>query len=281
MSRTRIVPSSLVWLMMSFFLAALPVKADLVSEWRFNESTGLIAHDNVGGINGLLSGGTTFDPGAGPGVGIYSGAIKLDSARDSFVNMGKVYPFTSGDFSLVVWIKTDQAAAPPVTPQGQGVLSEHHTGSGNGYFFALNNVGDGHGITGSHFYASDSAVGSAENVNDGTWHQLAVVYHAGGTSMSYFVDGILAASGSGRSIAANDAPFLVGGIDFLGTPTGTYTGLISDVRVYDSALSSGDVRGVYESVLSSVPEPSTFVMMVIASPALLVCIARWQRRARS
>jgi hypothetical protein len=281
MRRRWTVALAVIWAAMFCGPGDQTVRGDLVSEWRFNETGGSVAFDNVGGINGTLLGGAMFDPGAGPGTGVYSGAISLSSATDSFVNMGKVYPFTSGDFSIIVWINTNQTSAPPVTPQGQGVLSEHHTGSGNGYFIALNNVGDGHGTTGSHFYASDSAVGSTQNVNDGVWHQLAIVYQSGGASMSYYIDGTLAGSAGGHAIVANDAPFLVGGVDFLGTPTGTYNGLISDVRVYDTALSSQDVESVYQAVVAPAPEPSTFVMALIASPALLVFMVSRLRRARS
>jgi hypothetical protein len=204
---------------------------------------------------------------------------------DSFVDMGKVYPFTSGDFSIMVWIKTNQAAAPPTISGGQIVLSEHHTGFANGYFFALNNVNDGLATAGSHFYASSTAVGSTENVNDGAWHQLAAVYHSGGTSMSYYVDGVLAATGSGNPILANDAPFLVGGVDLFGTLAGTYTGLISDVRVYDNALSAGDVNSIYEQVLGAqaVPEPSTSILVGLGVVGWLgyVGLRRSRRRAVS
>jgi Concanavalin A-like lectin/glucanases superfamily/PEP-CTERM motif len=236
-------------------------RAGLVSQWLFNETGGTVALDSMGGINGTLSGGATFDPGAGPGGGIYSGAISFSAATDSFVNMGKVYPFTSGPFSIVVWIETDQANASPVVPQGQIVLSEHHTGTANGYFFALNNVGDGLATTGSHFYASSSAVGTTQNVNDGHWHQLAITYNAG--SMSYYIDGALVSSGGGNAIAANDAPFMVGGVDNFGTLSGTYSGLISDVSVYNNALSSSDVASLYEQVIQSVPEPSSLAMGMI------------------
>ena len=61
--------------------------------------------------------------------------------------MGNVYPFTSGDFSIVVWVKT-------TVSDGQFAVSRHHSGSGNGYFMALNNVGDGVGTSGSHLYTS-------------------------------------------------------------------------------------------------------------------------------
>jgi Concanavalin A-like lectin/glucanases superfamily/PEP-CTERM motif len=278
-SRSRRFTIALLAAVGSFVSAAETVRAGLVSEWRFNETSGSIAHDNIGGINGVLSGGATFDPGAGPGHGLYSGAISFSALSDSFVDMGKVYPFTSGDFSIVMWIRTSQANAPPAINNGQIALSEHHTGFANGYFFALNNVSDGLATVGSHFYATSSAVGSTGNVNDGNWHQLAAVYHSGGTSMSWYVDGNLKQTGPGNAIASNDAPFMVGGVDNVGTLEGTYTGLISDVRVYNNALSSSDVHATYETVLMSVPEPSSFILLAMGGLATTCYL--WRRKGES
>jgi hypothetical protein len=248
------------------------IRADLVSEWRFNETSGTTAADNVGGITGNLIGGATFDPGAGPGGGVYSGALMLDATVGSgqYVDMGKVYPFTSGDFTISVWINTTHASS-TLTNQGQIVLSEHHTTFVNGYFMALNNVGDGLATTGSHFYASGTGVGSTQNVNDGVWHMLTEVYSASG-SMSYYIDGQLKATAGHGGIGSNNADFLVGGVldGSSGLNVGTYTGLISDVRVYNSALSASDVQSVYDTVLASAvaPEPSTFIAFATGGVAI-------------
>jgi hypothetical protein len=248
------------------------LRADLVSEWRFNETSGTTAADNVGGITGNLIGGATFDPSAGPGGGVYSGALMLDATVGSgqFVDMGKVYPFTSGDFTISVWVNTTHASATPAST-GQIVLSEHHTTFANGYFMALNNVGDGLGTTGSHFYASGTAVGSSQNVNDGVWHMLTEVYNASG-SMSYYIDGQLEATAGHGGIGSNNADFLVGGVldGTSGLNVGTYTGLISDVRVYNNALSASDVQSVYDTVLApaAAPEPSTFIAFAIGGVAI-------------
>ncbi len=263
MSGTRTIIVSFVMTVILINGGAGRARAGLVSQWLFDETGGSIAHDSVDGIDGSLSGGAAFDPGAGPGSGIYGGAISLSSTTDSYVDMGTVYPFTGGDFSIVLWMKTDQAAAPPDISQGQIVLAEHHTGYANGYFFAINNVNDGLASAGSHFYASSSSVKSTENVNDGEWHQLAVSYQSG--SMSYYIDGTLVSTGVGNPISGNDAPFMVGGVDYFGTLSGTYTGLVSDVSAYDTALSGSDVHSIYEQVINSqsIPEPSSLVMGII------------------
>jgi len=60
----------------------------LVSYYQFDESSGVIAHDSVGSINGMLQGGTLFVQ----NEGIRGGAVKLDKATGDYIDpdLGKV-----------------------------------------------------------------------------------------------------------------------------------------------------------------------------------------------
>lgn len=102
--RTTVVASILAAMLL--IGGAGRARAGLVSQRLFNETGGAVTHDSAGGINGELSGGAAFDPGAGPGKGIYSGAISLNEATDSYVNTEAAHSFTSGSFSIVAWMKT-------------------------------------------------------------------------------------------------------------------------------------------------------------------------------
>ncbi len=239
-------------------------RAGVVSQWLFNETGGTTAHDSVGGINGTLSGGATFDPGAGPGGGIYSGAISLDKATNSYVTMGDVYPFTSGSFSIQAWVKL----APGDTNFYPDIAGKQYSGvvSGYGLFTSAPYVAGTLGKAG--FYGSEADANaypySTTSVNDGGWHQLVGVYNAGGTQQIY-VNGHLEDSTASSPILANTADFLVGGIVVSGADLGYFTGLISDVAVYNNALSASDVLSAYDQVINSqsVPEPSSLVMGIV------------------
>lgn len=246
------------------------VRASLVSEWRFDETSGTIAHDNVGGINGTLSGGATFDPGAGPGPGIYSGAISLSEATNSYVDMGSVYPFTSGSFSIVAWVRL----TPGDTNYYPNIAGKQYAGlvSGYGLFTSSPYLG-GVDLGKAGFYASDqdptNYAYSTTLVDDGAWHQLVGVYNANGTHQIY-VDGQLEGSAPSSPILANTADFLVGGLFLNGANTGYFNGLISDVRVYNNALSASNVESIYQQVLSgqAVPEPSSLCLIGLAMACL-------------
>jgi hypothetical protein len=52
------------------------------------------------------------------------------------------------------------------------------------------------------------------------------------------------------------------------TPTNSYNGLVSDLQIYNNALSPSDVLGLYNSALSPVPEPSTWALILLGFAGL-------------
>lgn len=172
--------------------------------------------------------------------GISGNAISLTRAAGGFVNMGASFPgFSSGDFTLVAWVKTT------TTDNDILVVTKHTATVTSGYFINLNQTGGGGAAGKATFYASDSQVAqsptSTTTVNDNNWHQLVGVYRAG-TMHSIYVDGAPAqASTASQAIVANSAPFLVGAVNAAGTPESRYTGLIDDVQVYDLALTDAQI----------------------------------------
>src|SRR3989442_1669902 len=113
-SRSSALLSKAGWFVIAVALLAinnLPIRADLVAHWTFDEAGGTVAHDSAGGLDGALSpSGAGFVAG-----GISSNAINLSRAANGFVNMGNVLPLTSGDFSVVCWIKMNPGDTTPDT----------------------------------------------------------------------------------------------------------------------------------------------------------------------
>jgi uncharacterized protein (TIGR03437 family) len=237
-----------------------PVEAGLVGFWNFSETSGSIAHDSSGsGINGTLTAtGAAFDPGAGPNGG---GAINLSTG---FVSMGNNFAFSGTQvFSIQAWIRT--------TDKSSGtVLSRHYSNNQDGYILAINNF-DSFCLSASYnnkasAFAGDGGTGCNLNgpgisvtppstvvVNDGAWHQLLVTF-SGGTE-SLYVDGAFQGSATGVNISScPTVAFIIGGFNVgvsgacaSGTPTNSYTGLISDVAVWNEALTAAQVLTAYKN----------------------------------
>jgi uncharacterized repeat protein (TIGR02543 family) len=215
--------------------------ARALAHWSFNETNGTLAVDSAGTYNGNLSStGAAFDTN-----GISGGSISLMKSANGYVNMGNVLGLTTGDYSIVAWIKMnagDQTDSSVVLSKAQG-------GSRNGYFLNVNTTGTLLRNDKAAFIEGGSGAGqltiqetpiSTTSVNDGNWHQIVAVYQDGG-SKSIYVDGAPAEDTKpSQAFNPNSAPFLIGGFT-AGGPTGFFTGLIDEVQVYNYALTGADV----------------------------------------
>jgi len=227
-----------VWL-----VGGAPAQAVPVAQWHFDEAPGTgTAYDSVGSVDGVLNGAADFAAG-----GIAGNCVSLDRTGNGFVDMGDQFGFTSGDFSIVAWAKT----APGDQTYNTYILSKHHAGTACGYVLGINTDAGGNGQTDkAWFYVADysPAAASTTSVNDGNWHQVVGVFHAGG-SHDLYVDGEWETSMNSSEAIATDAPLLIGGVySYLasGLPEGFFTGLIDEVQLYDHALSDTEVGYLYE-----------------------------------
>lgn len=260
----QIITQALASLVLATFIACPShTHAAAVAVYHFDESGGQTAFDSVGLFDGTLSAtGASFVSG-----GISGNAISLDLALGGLVNMGTSFPaFTSGDFSIVLWVKTTTTAIDTIP------LAKHKAGVQNGYLFAINTTGGGGlankatFISGSEFVAQSPT--STTSVNDGLWHQLVGVYTAGGTH-SIYVDGSpFETTTTSPSIPDLGAPFLIGGVrEIAGTnnPEARYTGLVDEVQVYDQTLTDSQIDFLFLNPAQVVPEPGTLSMLVIGA----------------
>jgi hypothetical protein len=231
----------------------VPARADLLAHWTFDEASGTVAHDSANSLDGTLSStGASFVSG-----GISGNAVSLNRPANGYVNMGNVLSLTSGDFSVVAWVKMN----PGDTTLDTIVLGKQQAGYVNGYLLHVNPSGGGGQDNKALFYAGGlEAEGtvSKTSVNDGNWHQVVGVYNAGVNKVIY-VDGVAEGTNSVQVINGNSVAFLVGGINESSVPSSRYTGLIDDVQVYDHALGSNDVYFLFtnpgQTVVAPPPSP--------------------------
>jgi len=90
------------------------------------------------------------------------------------------------------------------------------------------------------FYYSGGWVTGQSIVTDGHWHHLAAVYRREGGCRLY-VDGRCEATGDSVPMIAPEVPLLIGGIQVGDQPTGTLSGSVDELAIYDVALSAPEV----------------------------------------
>jgi hypothetical protein len=197
--------------------------------------------------------------------GKFDGA--LDLSAGGLVNVGNFYDLT-GSFTISAWVNTTHISAWVNTTHTGGMMpvANHLATFSNGYFLAINHVGDGTGGSGgyAHFYEKyPTSPLSSTSVTDGTWHLLTGVYDQSAGSLAIYVDGAVEGTvlGAAAPSYGND-PFLIGGVAVPGSgPVNHHKGLLDDVRVYDHALSSGEIAALAGSV-QSVPDESSSILLL-------------------
>jgi len=199
----------------------------LVAHWTFNEGHGLIAHDTSGnGIHGTLVGGPQWTRGL-PGLGV---ALDFDGDGD-YVDCGNspLFDLTS-QITVAAWVRIRTVPADWTSIVNKGLTA-----------WRLETLYDTRrmhfAITDEHYVNSDA------NIPAGEWRHVCGTYD--GANIRLYVDaGQDTASPAAYSgaVATNTYNLLIG--RYSGSPliTGAWDGLIDDVRVYNYALSSREIR---------------------------------------
>jgi len=218
-----------------FITPVEPNNAGLVGHWKFDEVSGTIAYDSSGnGNDGTVQG----DPQWVAGM-IDSGALSFDGT-DGYVEIGDDASLSMTDtLTITVWLNVPDLNAfyMLVCKQPSGTARDNYPGN---YEFRIQaNTGIlefGHQETeGEQFtlYTSDSSI-SVEQ-----WYHVAVAVTKG-EFVEFYIDGVAAGSAeqSTNFGVLNDNPVKIGSRTVLFS---FFNGLLDDIRLYDYALSYGEV----------------------------------------
>jgi len=206
-------------------LSRAPNNLDLVGYWSLNEGVGTQAGDSSGqNKNGTLTNSPTWVDG--------KRGKALTFGSTSYVNVSQITSLDSGDMSLCLWVK------PSALPSGgQWLLQQWNTATGPALFTESANItwqiGD---------YANRLTT-SSNPVTIGIWQYICGT--ASGTNLSIYYNGQSVISGSRTRAEGNGSGvFGIAGPNALGT-LASLSGSADDVRIYNRALSAGEVKQLY------------------------------------
>lgn len=230
--------------------------SSLMGEWHMDAVAGSTTPDSSGNGNDLQVAGPTQVPGRWGDAFDFNGA-DADSLKASA-------KFQPAHVTVMAWVK-----APSSPGSYKDILSQGGDPSCAVASYALY-AGAGGGL---QFYIATSAttavLSAAEapaNIWDGNWHAVAGVYD--GSSVSLYVDGVevgspTSATGSAIDYALPDSTFEVG--DFHACSGFAFSGAIDEVRVYNRALSYGEIAELQASDATIPPELTASSTSTIAA----------------
>jgi len=217
-----------IFLLITILLFSPSSYAELIHHYDFNFD----ASDLVGGADGALLNGAS----------VSEGVLNLDGINDYVQISSQIVPL-SGSYTVALFAQQLSAQSSFVELISQG------TTGGPGFYL-------GHDPD-RNIRATDSWTNTATAFPAvGVSHHFSLVVDAIGNKSLLYVDGSLQATlGTAISTISSGSNTRFG--RQFGVITEFFHGSLDDIKIYDSALTAGDVSSLANGV-SSVPEPAAF-----------------------
>ncbi|HEY1786511.1 MAG TPA: LamG-like jellyroll fold domain-containing protein [Verrucomicrobiae bacterium] len=244
-----------------------------VAYWPLQEASGTIAYDVIGGDNGVytttsLSGSSVALGQPGPSqtfFGNSSSAVEFISAIAD-IPVGQLN--ITGPITITTWVQVYEAA------QFASVVGH---GDNSWRISITENGAPGDAIPGANdgtSAAADANAPGSDNINDANWHMLTYTYSGNPNQANnglLYQDGVLVASNSITAAPVGDnLDVWIGGSPDYGTGRLLTDTVIAHVAVFNQALTSAQVNGLYNG--SYVLGPQTLHIAPAGSSAVLT----WQ-----
>lgn len=264
--RKNVVVFAFVFL--ALMLAAGQTFAAPVAHWNFDEGSGTVAGDSVGGNNATLVNGPVWstDRPATSFPNFY--ALSFDGVDDYALRSGVVTTVTD-NVTLTAWVKWKGRN---VSTSGAQAIVYNGNSDNSGYGIYMWSDGRVFILVGGVAFVDTNIVLAADN----RWRHLAAKREGG--TWAIFLDGVQQTV-TANSTAAPHVPLgslTIGGNNMIAE---SFNGLIDDVRVYDNALSSSDISAL--AAPAAVPAMNGWWMaaFVIISGAASVHYLKKRKRA--
>ncbi len=253
-----------------FLVSTLYAEPNLVAHWEFDEGNGITAGDSSGnGNDGTLVNGPVWTS------GIIEGALDFDGSNDYVLVFDDDSLDVSGAITVSTWLKLDGdvstqniikkiASDGSYTGGGYHLLFTDDTDYSDGTCRMVFQKASGTGGTGSGNYGTntnwDRVVSETNTWRKGVWYHFVAAWDGttDSNSMKMYINGVLDASHTaGQStIKTNSYNLKI---------SGSFEGKIDDLRIYNRALSDGEIEQIYREGLGGIayiPNPYNWATSV-------------------
>lgn len=159
--------------------------------------------------------------------------ICLTDSGNAFPNLASAI---AGDFTVTAWVKTTSSTGSDEDDADWGMSILYADDFGDSHALPLSITGNKAAFTIYDSNGDPITVHSTTDVNDGSYHFLAVTREQSSGLMQLFVDGNLE-----DSATATTDDLIAGTYFDIASGNNNYTGLLDDLRIYATNLSSGDI----------------------------------------
>ncbi len=214
--------------------------------WRLNDTSGTVMTDSMGRHPGTYNGGITLGvPGLPFGSTTAASFDGENGASKTYASVPYSPILNSENFTVEAWVQTaDQTT-------DMGVLSSFTSATsspykGKGYFMHRTTADSFEGDIGINDMYAYYYVTMGPNIQN-KWTQVGMQF-GGPTSLTFFQDGAISASGFADFVRNTSSPFLIGYVD-PGFLDFAWNGTIADVAYYTTALTPAQMNAHYQAAL--------------------------------
>ena len=224
-----------------------PISKGLVGCWLFNEGAGAFAFDIARKNKGTLTNGPTWTSGK------FGKGLSFDGTND-YVNIGDVLDQT-GSFSLSAWVK--RAGDSPTGRAGTIVGKEMASTAQ----FMLEIIDSSEGTSPNTvrfitFGLAVISVYSTQTITNGQWYHIVATFDSSSITQKIYIDGVQNATQTTTgTMTANSDTLKIGYSQGTGASNNYFFGVIDDVRIYNRALSAGEVKRLYSEPFAGILSP--------------------------
>lgn len=222
-----------------------------MAAYDFEDGSGTKAIDRTGNGNDLTLSGAEFGPGKrGGGLALSPTGPVADTAQTA----GPVAR-TEGDYTISAWIRSgDPDANMSAISQDGGTVSAFALGMYQVMDVIKRPMGGRYGFgvrsADAPFSGSARAINQYDDtrskVQAGRWYHVVGVRDQREGSINYYLDGKSYESDRFEGGFASTGPLVLGRSRDLGQAVEPFNGSLDDVRVYNRALSAGEVAQLYD-----------------------------------
>lgn len=205
----------------------------LVGHWKFDEASGTTAFDSSGNSNqGVLTNGPT----RATSTCKVSYCLGFDGSNDH-VNSG-----SSSSLSFTNPITISAWVYPTATKSQNSIVTKGDGDFTYNYYFLLQGQNKlRFNQTGGINVVSTNAI-----PGNNQWTHVVVTYD--GSNAVFYINGQFDSTGSGAVGSTNPYPLYIGWDGYDGVPgQNNFIGYIDDVRIYNRALSTDEIKRLYDS----------------------------------
>jgi hypothetical protein len=214
------------------------VDPNFVSWWKFDEGSGSTAYDSAGDNDGTLAGNTNWVTGK---IGDY--ALDFDG-DDAYVLVPDSDSISVGnqDYTISAWINPRSLKG----PSGAGtIVSKVKDGSDKEYQLLL--IDEDLWFDVEKNANNQAAETTTAPVQTDSWQHIAVTFNSSTTTPTFYYNGAVQTSTSNIDTLPDELDDdlyigMTGGVYY----TNEFNGTIDDVRIYNRALSAGEIWQLYQ-----------------------------------